>query len=251
MKSPTIFAARRTTRLAVAGSLATAAVVGALVVSQTGVTGAEKDPTEFTVVGDGELETKRPSLNDSRDPLSTDETSYAIHVASTDSSIPQDATDVSGEAGPEFLHADLPDDVDSTGRKALVVLYDYTSDKAYQQLVNLKTGTVSSKSALGLQPPPSLDETKAAITIAIDSESKLPFAKEFETSEGVPLISPDQVGYVSGTWVFEGTTDNGKTCGTDRCVRLLVKTPSNVYLGTNDFVVNLSKGTVVRLEKKS
>lgn len=253
MKSPTIFSARRTTRLAVAGSLATAAAVGALVVSQTGVTGAEKDPTEFTVVGDGELETKRPSLNDSRDPLSTEETSYAIHIASTDSSIPQNATNVSREPAPEFLYADISDaDVDAGGRTALVVLYDYSGNKTYHQLVDLKAGKVTrSRSAARLQPPVSADEAKTAITIAINSDERLPFLKQFEESVGVPLVSPEQVSYAAGAWTYDETTARGSSCGVERCARLVVSTPSGAYLGTTDFVVNLSTGKTITLETKS
>lgn len=249
MKSISICATRRS-RLIAAAAVAAAAVAVTLTIGQSGVTGAEKkDSTAFTVAGDGDLPDKRPALGDTRDPLSTDETGYAIQLASTDASVPKDATDVDGEDGPEFLYADVPDDVDSTGRKALVVLYDYTGNRTYHQLVDLKSGRVSSKSAARLQPPTSPDEAKAAITIAIDSDPPLPFKAQFEESEGVPLVSPEQIGYVAGAWVFDGSTAAGSTCGTDRCARLMVTTPGGSYLGTSDFVVNLSTGTALSLEK--
>ncbi|MFI5430071.1 hypothetical protein [Aeromicrobium sp. UC242_57] len=249
MKIPP-FCATRAFKATLAGGLTATAVTATLLLSQTGVTGTEKQPSDsFTVAGDGELPTKRPDLGDSRDPLSTNETGYAIHLASTATSIPDDATDVRGESGPEFLYADLPDDVDGTGRKALVVLYDYTGNKTYHQLVNLKTGDVTSKSAQRLQPPPSPDEAKTATTIAINADPALPFSTQFAESEGVPLISSEQVGYVAGAWTFDGTTVRGKSCGTDRCVQLMVKTTSGIYLSTLDFVVNLSTGDVISLEK--
>lgn len=249
MKSISIRATRRS-RLIAAAALAAAAVSATLMINQSGVTGAEKkDSSVFTVAGDGELPTRKPTLGDTRDPLSTDETGYAIQLASTDASMPKDATDVDGEDGPEFLYADVPDDVDSTGRKALVVLYDYTGNRTYHQLVDLKTGKVSSKSAERLQPPTSSDEATTAITIAINADVKLPFAAQFEESEGVPLISPEQVGYVAGAWVYDGSTSGGSSCGIDRCARLMVTTPSGNYLATTDFVVNLSTGTAIRLEK--
>lgn len=244
------FCATRASRVAVAATIASAAVAATLIISQTGVTGAEKrESTTFSVAGNGELPTKRPDLGESRDPLSTDETGYAIHLASTADSIPAGATNVSGEAGPEFLYAELPDDVDSTGRKSLVVLYDYTGNKTYHQTVNLKTGDVSSKSAARLQPPPSPDEAKTAAAIAIDAKPALPFIAQFEESEGVPLISAEQVGYVAGAWVYDGTTARGKSCGSDRCVQLMVKTTSGIFLSTSDFVVNLSTGDIISLEK--
>lgn len=232
-------------------ALLVTAVTATLIVSQSGVTGAEKnDSAEFTIAGDGDLPNKQPSLGESRDPLSTEETGYAIQIASTDPTVPADATNVRGEAGPEFLYADLPDDVDSTGRSALVVLYDYTDDKAYHQLVNLKSGKVTrSQSAARLQPPLSADEAKEAITLAIDADQPLPFSRQFEESEGVPLVSTEQVSYVAGAWTYNNISSKGKECGTDRCAHLFVKTPSGTYLGTQDFVVNLSTGRIVKLAK--
>lgn len=247
MRTLSIRATRRS-RLIATATVVVAATATALTVSQSGVTGAEKDESIFTVAGNGELQTKKPKLEDTRDPLSTKETGYAIQLASTDSSVPKNATDVDGEEGPEFLHADVPDDIDSSGRHALVVLYDYTGNRTYQQLVDLKTGTVSSKSAARLQPPTSPDEAKAAINIAISTELALPFKTQFEKSEGMPLVSPEQVGYVAGAWIFDGSTAGGTSCGADRCARLLVTTPSGNYLTTSDFIVNLSTGQAVSLE---
>lgn len=232
-------------------ALLVTAVTATLIISQSGVTGAEKkDSTEFTIAGDGDLPTTRPDLGDARGPLSTDETGYAIHLASTDDSIPDDATNVRGKAGPEYLYAELPDDIDSTGRKAVIVLYDYTGNKTYRQVVNLKTGDVASTSAQRLQPPPSPDEATAAVTIAIGAEPAQRFLKQFEQSEGVPLVTPDQVTYVAGSWTHDGTTPNGKDCGIERCAQLIVKTTSGTYLDTIGLVVNLSTGKVVTLGSK-
>lgn len=251
VKSPSVCATRRSTLIVIA-SVTTAAVVAALAIGQTGVTGAEKaaDDSPFTVVGDGELPTTRPALGDSREPLSTDEAGYAIHLASTDPSIPDTATNVRGEAGPQLLYADIPDtDVDAGGRTAIVVLYDYTHDKTYYQSVDLKTGTLRrSEAGTRLQPPTTSDEADAAIAIALGVARPPRFVAEFETSESVPLISAEQVSYVASSWVFDGTTASGAECGMDRCARLMVTTPSGAYLDTTDFVVDLSEGDIVRLD---
>lgn len=243
----------RTTLVSLCAAVLVIAVTAALIVSQSGVTGAEKeDSAEFTVAGDGELPTKRPSLGESRDPLSTEETGYAIQIASTDPTVPAGATNVRGETGPEFLYAELPDDVDSAGRSALVVLYDYTDDKTYHQLVNLTSGKVPrSQSVARLQPPLSPDEAKEAITLAIDADPPLPFSRQFEDSEGVPLVSTEQVNHVAGAWTYDNIASRGKECGADRCAHLFVKTASGTYLGTQDFVVNLSTGRIVKLAAKS
>jgi hypothetical protein len=227
-------------------------VVAVLIISQAGVTGAEKDDTtgEFTVVGDGELPTKKPTLGDGRAPLSSEETGYAIHLATTDARIPRDATNVRGEDDPEYLYAELPNDVDTTGRKATVALYDYTDNKTYHQVVDLKAGKViGSQAATKLQPPTSADEATAAISIALTATPPLSFVTEFEQIEGVPLIADQQITYRSSAWVYDKTTSGGAECGVERCARLSVTTPTGVFLNTSDFVVNLSRGSVIKLEQ--
>ncbi|GAA1549553.1 hypothetical protein [Nocardioides humi] len=220
----------------------------AYVVAQEDVSGTDPGVnTDFTVVGDGELPTKKPKLGADRAPLSAAETGYAIHLASADASIPAGATDVLGEEGPEFLYADLPDVGENlTGRKVVVSLYDYTSNAAYDQLVDLGTGkVVKTTTSAEAQPPTSATEADVAMELAVGSDLGLLFKEEFEVNMGVPLIATDQVEYVAGAWVYDKTTTAGKECGKDRCAQLMVSTASGVYLNTWDFVVNLSTKTIV------
>lgn len=218
------------------------------VVAQQDVSATDSGPSStFKVVGNGKIPTKKPALGESRAALSTEETGYAIHVASTDSSVPSDATDVLGKAGPEFLFADLPEVGEKiSGRKAVVSLYDYTSNIAYNQLVDLESGkVVTSTESAAAQPPTSATEADVAMKIAVDSNAKLAFKTEFEENMGVPLIATDQVDYVAGAWVYDKTTAKAKECGKDRCAQLMVSTASGVYLNTWDFVVNLSTHKIV------
>lgn len=254
MRSSAIGITRRARAIA-AAALAAAAVAAALILGQTGVTGAEDDSkrsTAFTVAGDGSLPTERPALGQAREPLSTDETGYAVRIASTDATIPTEATNVRGEAGPQVLYTDIPDtDVDVSRRQALVVLYDYTANRAYHQLVDLQAGSVTrSASAAGLQPPTTADEADVAINIALQAANPARFVTDFEKAEGVPLVSPQQVNYVAGPWSHDGTSVGGKECGTDRCARLMVSTAAGTYLNTTDFVVNLSTKKLVPLEHR-
>lgn len=249
-----LIGAARRTRLIAVGLVATTAAVATLVVGQAGVIGAEDDSkgsAEFTVAGDGSLPTKRPALGDAREPLSTGETGYAVHIATTDASVPAGATDVRGKAGPQVLYADIPDaDVDAGGRRALVVLYDYSDNKAYHQLVDLKAGAVTrSKSAVKLQPPTAADEADAAMEIAISAVKPPRFVADFEKTEGMPLVSPEQINYVAAAWSYNGTTVGGKECGTERCARLMVSTAAGTYLNSTDFAVNLSAKRLVALER--
>lgn len=245
----------RCARLLAAVALATMVGVAALAIGQTGVIGAEDSTgatgsTDFRVAGDGSLPTKRPTLGDARDPLSTEETGYAVQIATSASSIPAGATDVHGAAGPQTLYADIPDaDVDASVRTALVVLYDYTGNRAYQQFVDLRARrVVRSKSAAGLQPPTTHDEADVAIDIALKAATPR-FIAAFEQAEGMPLVSPDQIHYVAGAWRYDRTTRGGKACGAHRCAQLLVSTPAGTYLDTTDFVVDLSARQLVMLER--
>lgn len=239
----------RTRRVAVAAlALGLTAAATTYVMAQQDVSGTDSGTsTKFTVVGDGDLPTSKPKLGADRATLSAEETGYAIHVASKDASIPKDATDVRGKAGPEFLYADLPDiGEDEGGRKAVVSLYDYTHDVAYDQVVDLEAGkVVESTKSDKAQPPTSSTEADLAMRLAIESDADLAFKAEFEENMGVPLIDTDQVDYVSGAWVYDKTTSKGKECGADRCAQLMVSTASGVYLNTWDFVVNLSTKKIV------
>ncbi|MGH1562151.1 hypothetical protein [Mumia sp. DW29H23] len=244
--------------LAVLAAVCTAALIW------WAVPGSAKDEpesrAEFSVAGDGELPTSRPDTRDARDPLSTDEVGYAISVATRDPDLPAGAMDVRGEPGWEVLSVDVPDDeVDDGGRRAVVTLYDYAGDSTQVQIVDLSRGrVVKSHAATRLQRPPSVNETQAAVSIALAADPPLAFTADFEASEGVPLVSPEQITSVAGVWTHESAdhhghdqgADNGQECGQQRCVRLIVATPSGRYLGTTDFVVNLSHRSVVRLTEE-
>lgn len=233
---------------AVAVLLACVTVAAALLLNQQSVSGADdgNGSGAFTKVGDGTLPTTRPELGSGRDPLSTDEVGYAIHVATSDASA-AGATDVNGTTAPEVLYVDLPEQaVRTKARSALVVLYNYATNSVLNQVVDLAAGkVVTSTKGTNLQPPTTSTEADTAIEIAIRSEEPLSFKKEFEGSEGVPLISADQVEYVAGSWVYDGTTKFGQECGKQRCAQLMVSTASGTYLSTFDFVVNLSTKSVV------
>lgn len=242
------------TRKAVAAAAVAVGVAGAMTAyAIAGEDVAATDSgtsTEFEVVGNGDLPTKKPALGQDRDPLSAEETGYAIHVASTDASVPDDATDVLGEEGPEFLYADLPEvGEDYDGRIAVVSLYDYTHGVAYDQTVDLAAGkVVESVDSKVAQPPTSATEADVAMQLAIESDKDLAFKDEFEAGMGVPLIGTDQVEYVAGAWVFNETTPKGQECGKDRCAQLMVSTATGNYLNTWDFVVNLSTKKIVRTQ---
>ncbi|CAM3412905.1 hypothetical protein NODU109028_15805 [Nocardioides dubius] len=236
------------------GLLAGGAVVAGLLVAvqqwhQQPADGAHDEgrPDAYRVVGDGDLPTSRPPLGAPRDALSPEEVGYAIHLATSDTSIPTSTRDVLGKAGPEVLLVGLPDEETAGRRIAVVSLYDYAADRGYQQRVDLASGAVTSRHARGLQATISPTEAEVAIQIAIDQSAGLRFATEFEAAQGAPLVAPEQVHFVAGTFRFDGSTLAGDACGRQRCAQLLLQLPSGAYLNTSDFVVNLSTRDVVRI----
>lgn len=229
-------------------ALLTGALIAIGLASQTFGEPAEQDEAAVRAVGNGDLPTKRPKLRAARAPLSAQETGYAVHLASKASEIPAGATDVRGKPGPQLLFTDLPRIAEAEGdrRLAAVMLYDYTSDRAYQVLVDLTESEVlSADSDATLQPPPAADEADAAFQLALKTDEELIFRGQFESETGVPLLSTDQVLYRAGVWTHDGTTAQGQTCGENRCVQLVVQTPSGGYLDTSDFVVDLSNKSIV------
>lgn len=244
-------AARGGRKVAAAGALFALAVAAA-VMNESGVIGAEKDDNGgFTVLSGGASPTERPELRSSRDPFSAEETAYAIHIATKRGAIPQTATNVNGQPGAEFVNLHLPHDVDGGGRQGVVILYDYTENKSYRQLVDLAVGRViRSEASLGVQPTATPDEAKAATALAIGHEPTLRFVEQFEEIQGVPLVAPEQLAFRSGTWVHDGVSAAGKSCGADRCMQLILSTPQRVFLNTQEFVVNLSKREVTELVKR-
>jgi hypothetical protein len=201
------------------------------------------------VGGDGSLPTRAPKLRAPDAPLSVAERGYAIHVAQQ--SMPADAEDVLGNPGGEVLTADLPPIEDrGAGRRATVSLYDYSSDRLHQALVDLAAGSVvRDRDVRGLQLPPSIAEATIATQLALAADPPPAFLEQYRNLTGAPLVAAEQVQVVAGAWrpLNDGAAAAGptKVCGADRCLQLLLALPSGQYLNTTDFAVDLSSRTVL------
>jgi hypothetical protein len=201
------------------------------------------------VGGDGSLPKHAPRLRSTDAPLSVAERGYAIHLAQQ--AMPAEARDVLGMPGGEVLGADLPPIEDrGTERRATVSIYDYTSDRLSQALVDLAAGSVlRSREVRGLQLPPSIAETTIATQLALAADPAPAFLEEYRQATGAPLVAAEQVHAVAGVWrsIADDAAPVGptKVCGRDRCLQLLLALPSGQYLGTQDFAVDLSSRTVL------
>ncbi|WP_162602363.1 hypothetical protein [Nocardioides daejeonensis] len=206
---------------------------------------AEPDDHTYRVVGDGDPLTRRPALRSPRDELSAEESSYALHLALADGVVPGSATNVVGESGAEVLQIEVPSELSGDHRVAVVDLHDYTDDVGYQLTVDLSTGRVRAERSPLLQGRISAAEAEAALHLAIDHTPTLTFARQFETAQGVPLLSPDQVTSVAGVYRHDGSQAATTECGRHRCVQLMIQGPSGVYLAAWDFVVDLTARQVI------
>lgn len=192
------------------------------------------------VVNNGELVTAKPHLREPRAPLSAQEISYAIHLAIK-------ATGSSARA--QILSIDLPPATQTltSDRLAVVTLFDYEVDKTMTATVNLSRGSHSKVTSSGkIHLPPNLDEAKRAMQIAITAPNTPAFVEEFQRTNGIPLLKPEQVWYRAGA-IHDDLGLSAPPCSNHRCVHLIVQDLSGRYFETRDFVVDLSDQTVINL----
>jgi len=229
--------------------LPTSAAPGALLSAPPRGEGAHD--TGFEVAGDGSLPTTAPRLGAPNEPLSSAEVGYAVHLART--AMPADAQDVVGEPGGEVLTADLPPLAARTAaRLVAVAIYDYTTDRLHELVLDLTHRTVlSDQSVRGLQLPPTEAETTIALDLAMKADPALAFVREYENTTGNPLLTRDQLHAVAGVWrpVAPSTVGATAACGPHRCLQLLLGMPSGQYLGTQDFAVDLSARSILRVQE--
>jgi hypothetical protein len=215
----------------------------------SGPTGTSSNAEFHPVGGDGSLPERAPKLRAADAPLSVAERGYAIHLAQQ--AMPAESTDVLGNSGGEVLAADLPPMEDrGPGRRATVSLYDYTTDRLHQALVDLTAGSVlKSRDVRGLQLPPTVAEATIATQLALAADPAPAFLEQYRSLTGAPLVAAEQVHTVAGVWrpVNRAATPVGptKACGAARCLQLLLALPSGQYLDTLDFAVDLSSRTVL------
>lgn len=198
-----------------------------------------------------DVPTARPAkLGAPRDPLSLAEWGYAKHLAETKGSIPADATNAAGDAGVEFLSANLPTtDVDATHRLVTVSLYDYTGNAQHDVVVDLTDGDiVSAASASGVQSPTTLTESAEAIDLFLASPKSANVKAQFKQRTGSDLTSPKQVTYTGGSFTATSSVVGAEKCGDHRCVQMQIQGPDGVYLATADFVVDLTARSVITIK---
>ncbi|KHL19231.1 hypothetical protein CLV56_2459 [Mumia flava] len=208
---------------------------------------ADEPQPDGSVERTNELPTERPDeIGAPRDPLSIEEIGYAKHLAETDASMPDDATDVDGDPVAQLLSVDLtPTEGETTQRLVDVTFYDYTDNHVITQTVDLGAGTVDSADGRGFQPPPSPAETSAALAVVLADPISDQLQAESLKGTGA-TFDAESVSVTGSAWTA-GPDQQGPAarCGKQRCVELRIQLPDGLYLTASGLVVNLSQGTVL------
>jgi len=186
-----------------------------------------------------------PVSGTGEDNLTSSEVDKAKAVALT-ADLASGAQNVAGEAGPEYLAAEL--DGESAGREAELYFYDYKTEKVYKQVVDLRTGKlVKSFSATRMQPPASEREAAVALDLLLADPLGADFKTAYQKATGKAFTTKD--GLVTTTHIYTAKpADKGASqCGPSRCVQLIVKTADGHFINVTGIIVDLSGRKVARL----
>jgi hypothetical protein len=179
------------------------------------------------------------------DALTADEVGKAREIALT-AELKAQAQDVAGQAGPEYLTAQIA--TEGGTRRADVYFYDYKTDKLVKQVVDLSAGKLTgSYSAAELQMPASKQEVSAAFDLLLADPLAAELKDAYQKATGKAFAGKD--GLVLNAHVYKArAADSGAAkCGKHRCLQLVVETPDGLFIDVNQIIVDLSGRTVARL----
>lgn len=184
------------------------------------------------------------------DPLTDEEIARARQAAlADDRTLRTTSEDVRGRDGtPQFLTADLGERADHGARRAEVFFYDYREERAVKKTVDLGTGrVVRTQSATGVQPPPSIQESREALRVLLASPLGDGLRQDFEAATGQPVGGGDRLAVQGLVYERRGTAGPADCDGAHRCVRLFTQVKGGPWIDTRQFVVDLSARTAHRL----
>ncbi len=186
-----------------------------------------------------------PAAGKGSDALTTTEVDKARTAALTPQ-LAAEARNVAGEAGPEYLSADL--DAEGGGREAELYFYDYRTDKLIKQVVDLRTGKVAkSFSAANMQPPASEREAAVALDLLLADPLGAEFKAAYEKTTGKQLAGKEGLVATAHTYQARPADRGASQCGAKRCVQLIVETADGKFINVSDLIIDLSGHKVARL----
>ncbi|CAL9647523.1 hypothetical protein [Streptomyces sp. enrichment culture] len=184
------------------------------------------------------------------DPLTDEEIARARQAAlAGDRTLRTTSEDVRGRDGtPQFLTVDLGETAEHGARRAEVLFYDYRDDRAVKKTVDLGSGrVVRTQSAIGVQPPPSHQESREALKVLLASPLGDGLRQDFEAATGMPVGEGDRLAVQGLVYERRGTAGPADCDGAHRCVRLFTQIKDGPWIDTRQFVVDLSAREAHRL----
>lgn len=176
------------------------------------------------------------------DPLSPEEIGYARALSVSEQR--KEGQRVDGTPGYQFISAELAPGAESAASRVVQVLsFDYASDEAVTQMVDLRAGTVKESRTTGLQPPPSKRESAYAMNLLVKSPAGADLRKTYQEATGKELTSADQLFFRAGTYTSGGGT-SADQCGVHRCLTFQGLTDSGGWLYFGNLAADLSDGVV-------
>ena len=180
------------------------------------------------------------------DSLTTSEVAKARAAAVTPQ-LASGAKNVAGEAGPEYLSAEV-DAEGSAGRQAELYYYDYRTNKLFKQVVDLKTGKLAkSFSAAKMQPPASEREAAVALDLLLADPLGADFKTAYQKATGKPLAGKEGLVPMAHIYTSKPADTGAKQCGASRCVQLIVQSADGHFINVNELIVDLSGRKIARL----
>lgn len=250
-------------KLGIASGISAAAAVAVLAVATTVAVQAanDEDPSSsdpVTIAGDSTAEDAPEKAEvveapvqtaAAYDQLSVDEVAYArFLVSQTDEYA--DGADLFGDAGLQFLSADVADpSFYSDGHRRMSLLYyDYAADRLLIFILNLTTGEVeSAEGSQGAQPAPSEAETMRGWELLLnDAEAGADLSAQYaELGGGALTVDSADLEITAHSFTTDTATFGAETCGVDRCLQMLAQVDGGTFLVTLPYVVNLSTSSVL------
>lgn len=189
---------------------------------------------------------REPAARTGDDALTSTEVDKARALAVTPQ-LAAAARNVAGEAGPEYLSAEV--DTDGAGRQAELYFYDYQADKLIKQVVDLKAGKVAkSFTAAKMQPPASEREAGVALDLLLADPLGADFKAAYRKATGKELAGKDGLTPTAHIYTAKPADSGASQCGASRCVQLIVKTGDGHFINVNELVIDLSGRKLARLK---
>ncbi|NJM40001.1 MAG: hypothetical protein HC853_04115 [Anaerolineae bacterium] len=202
------------------------------------------------------------------DPLTPSEITAATNLATTSTQLRDIQTRAATIARPsqtqnlntvQRLYVERHDEGKSAPietRRAAVYYYDYATNQAFVQIINLKTNQVDEVNVLSNRYLPITDiETEAALQLILDHPHLGPALRNMTFQAiGLPLSAAWQIQAQAGPFFVESMQDSPMAkitaiCAYHRCAQLFIPFNDRAFIDTSNLVIDLSAGQLLWMDQ--